>query len=145
QVGLLLRSHRWIGPVILYGTGIVFIGIGGAGGQPLSTGLDWSAAVMVPTAAWLTRSALTAEPAAARECTAAAGNPFRTHLSVLIAALGCGAVLALAGVAYQVAVDTWPSGGVLALAGTVAAGIATAAICLGMGSAVATLCNPPVV
>lgn len=62
QIGLLLRSHRWVGPVILYATGVVVIGIGGSGGQPLSTGLDWSAAVLVPTAAWLTRSALTAEP-----------------------------------------------------------------------------------
>lgn len=75
QAALLVRSHRWVPPVLLYAV-LVAIG-GGGGGQPLSDGLDWSAAILVPAAAWLTRSMLTAEPAAARACVAAASGPRR--------------------------------------------------------------------
>src|SRR5262249_52319234 len=54
QAGLLLRSHRWVGPVAVYAVFTWFVGA--AAQQPLSDGLRWSAAALVPLVAWLTRS-----------------------------------------------------------------------------------------
>ena len=65
---LLLRSQRWLPPVLLYaGT----VGISLDGQSQLGSQLGWNAAVSVPALAWLTRSQLTAEPPAARACLAA--------------------------------------------------------------------------
>jgi hypothetical protein len=71
QVALLGRSHRWLPPVLLYAAVVV---AGSFGGMPLADGLGWSSAALVPAVGWLTRSALTAEPAAARACVATAGG-----------------------------------------------------------------------
>src|SRR5215472_7269463 len=99
QSGILFRSHRWVFPLIMY---VLLINVAGVGQkQPLSSGLDWSAAMLVPVVALLTRSMLTAEPEASRACVAAAAGPGRAHLAVLVAALGGGAVLALAGTGYE--------------------------------------------
>jgi hypothetical protein len=143
QAGLLLRSHRWVGPVAVYAVFTWFVGA--AAQQPLSDGLRWSAAALVPLVAWLTRSMLTAEPEEARACAAAAAGPHRAHLAALIAALGGGAVLAVAGAALQVAVCQEPAGGLPGYAVPVASGLAAAVICIGAGSAAGALCNPPVV
>jgi hypothetical protein len=146
QAGILFRSHRWIFPLILY---VLLISVGGVGGtEPLGDGLDWSAAMLLPAVALLTRSMLTAEPDAARACVAAAAGPVRAQFAVLIAALTGGVVLALAGTGYELVTD----GGVkLAgahpglLATTVAAGLGKALICAFVGSAVGTFFNRPVV
>ncbi len=53
--------------------------------------------MLVPVAALLTRSMLTAEPDAARAVVAVASGPARAQLAALAAALGGGAVLGLAG------------------------------------------------
>jgi hypothetical protein len=77
QLSLLLRSYRWIPPAVLFVLGV--IGLGGAtlpNGAGLSEG-RWSALILVPVAAWLTRSMLTAEPPRLRACVAAAGGPRR--------------------------------------------------------------------
>jgi hypothetical protein len=145
QTGLLLRSNRWLGPLLIYAVFVLFSGIGGSGGQPLNDGLDWSDALLVPSVAWLTRSALTMEPPAAWACTAAAGGPYRAHLAALAAALAGGIVLALGGAGCQLAVDDWPAGGTTALIKVIAIGLVTAAICLAVGSAVGAFFNPPVV
>jgi len=145
QIAILLRSHRWVGPLLLYSVSMVFAGLAGSANQPLGAGLDWSAAMAVPAAAWLTRSALTAEPAAARACAAAAGGPYRTHLAALTAALAGGLVLALCGAAYELATCKGPAGGASTWASVMAAGLVTAAICVGVGSAAGALCNPPVI
>jgi hypothetical protein len=79
QAAILVRSNRWIFPLIAYG---VLILTGAAGGRPagppwlpLADGLDWSAAMLIPVLAFLTRSMLTAEPDASRAGVAAAASP----------------------------------------------------------------------
>ena len=69
ELSLLLRSYRWIAPAVLFAFGV--FALGGATlrhGAGLGPGLAWSALMLVPVEAWLTRSMLTAEPAAARAC-----------------------------------------------------------------------------
>jgi len=155
QAAILLRSFRWIFPLILYG---MLLAVGFSGQQPLALGLDWSAAILVPVVALLTRSMLTAEPAAARACVAAAAGPLRAQLSTLLAAAGGGLVLAVAGICYEVLSDMYVLGpkpgqpapgpaakAVAALAhpAVLSAGAGTILVCLLVGSAVGALCNPP--
>jgi len=152
QLSLLLRSYRWIPPSVLFVLGVV--GLGGAtlpNGAGLSEGLAWSALMLVPVEAWLTRSMLTAEPPAARACVAAAGGPRRAQLAALIAAAVVGAALGLLGVVWQLLSVGVPrsalSNGIVAgtLVADVGGGLAAGLICLLVGSAVAALLNPPVV
>jgi hypothetical protein len=150
QAAILARSHRWIFPLIVYG---LLVAVGGEGSTPLAEGLDWSAAMLVPVTALLTRSVLTAEPDAARAVVAAAAGPARAQLAALAAALCGGAVLGLAGAAFEVlaskSVAKDPTGGELtkvtaaADPGVLAAGLAIALVCLLVGSAAGALCNPP--
>ena len=136
--GMLLgRSYRWLPPVLLYAAGVV---AGSFGGMPLADGLGWSSAVLVPAVGWLTRSALTVEPAAARACVATAGGPRRAQLATLTVALAGGVVLAILGAAFELATTTWPGGGRAQLALT---GVAAGLTCLLIGSAIGALCNPP--
>jgi hypothetical protein len=142
QAAVMLRGHRWIGPLLLYATLLTFLS--DAGSQPVAEGLDWAAAMLVPAVAWLTRSALMAETPAARACVAVAGGPHRAHLAALAAALSAGAVLGLAGAGYELATSQWPRHhGDIAL--SVGAGLVSALVCLLVGSAVGALCNPPLV
>jgi hypothetical protein len=151
QAAILLRSHRWVLPVILYG---LLLSVGFASSTPLSQGLDWSAGMLVPAVALLTRSMLTAEPDAARACVCAAVGPVRAQLAVLLSALGAGAVLGIAGACFEVVTDqsvvnngvAGPAGRLEATTGhpgVLFAGFAMAAVCLLVGSAVGALCNPP--
>jgi hypothetical protein len=139
QLALLGRSHRWLPPVVLYAVGVV---AGSFGGMPLADGLGWSSAVLVPAVGWLTRSALTMEPGAARACVATAGGPRRAQLATLIAALAGGVLLAVLGAGFELATTAWPKGspGQLALTGVVAG-----VTCLVIGSAIGALCNPPLI
>jgi hypothetical protein len=140
QGGLLLRSHRWVLPLIVYAA---LISVGGAapGSQSLSDGLDWSAAITVPAVALLTRSMLTAEPGAARACVAAATGPSRAQLASLITAFAGGAVLGLAGVGYELLSSGHRTGLLIPLA----AGLSTTLVCVLVGSAVGALFNPPLI
>jgi hypothetical protein len=140
QSAHLLRSHRWIFPLITYGL-LISVGGAGSGRQTLSDGLDWSAAILVPVVALLTRSMLTAEPAAARACVSAARGPARAQLATLTTAFAAGAVLGLAGVGYEVAT----SGHKTALLAPLAVGLGKALVCALVGSAVGTLFNPPLI
>jgi hypothetical protein len=140
QAALMIRAHRWVGPLLLYATLLTFVG----NSQPLSQGLDWSAAMLVPASAWLTRSMLTAEPPAARACAAVAGGPHRAHLAALATGLAGGVILMAAGAGYELARCQRPADG-RTLATVIAVGLVTAAVCLLVGSAVGTLCNPPVI
>ncbi|HXP20329.1 MAG TPA: hypothetical protein VN840_11860 [Streptosporangiaceae bacterium] len=147
QAALLLRSHRWIPPAVLYVLAVA--GLGG-GSPPLGDGLRWSALMLVPAVAWLTRSMLTAEPGAARACVAAAAGPRRTQVAALLAALAIGAGYALVGVAYEVVTSVKPMNphGSVRLAATVsvlAGGLVATLICLLVGSAVGAFCNPPLI
>jgi hypothetical protein len=157
ETAILLRSHRWVFPFIAYGA-LILTGVAGgtATGPPwlsLADGLDWSAAMLIPVLAFLTRSMLTAEPDASRACVSAATGPVRAQLAALLAALGGGVVLAIAGTCFEVLLNpsvTGHSGGLLGHVGaaiahpvTLAAGLAMTAVCLLVGSAVGALCNPP--
>jgi hypothetical protein len=147
QAGIMLRSHRWVFPLIAY---VLLISVAGVGQkQPLSSGLDWSAAMLVPVVALLTRSMLMAEPQEARACVAAAAGPVRGQLAVLTAALGGGIVLALAGAGYEM-VTTGDVARLISahpgqLGSTLAAGQGTALICIFVGSAIGALFNRPVI
>lgn len=152
ELALLLRSHRWIPPAVLFVLSV--IGLGGATlphGARLSQGLAWSALMLVPVGAWLTRSMLTAEPAAARACVAAAGGPRRTQLAALAAAAVVGAALGLLGVIWELATLGVPRSDVTNsvetghLLSSLGGGLTAALICLLVGSAVAALFNPPLV
>jgi hypothetical protein len=147
QAGILFRSHRWVFPLMMYA---VLISVGGVGGrQPVSDGLDWSAAMLLPVVALLTRSMLTAEPPSARACVAAASGPVRPQLAVLSTGIVGGALLALAGAGYELA--TSGNAGRLysahpgQLGQALGAGLGKALICVFVGSAVGTLCNAPVI
>jgi hypothetical protein len=157
ETAILLRSHRWVFPLIAYGALILTGAAGGAPSGPpwvpLADGLDWSAAMLIPVLAFLTRSMLTAEPDASRACVSAATGPVRAQLAALLAALGGGVVLAVAGVCFEVLTNpavTGRSGGLPGNVGaaiahpvTLTAGLAMTAVCLLVGSAVGALCNPP--
>ena len=140
QAATLFRSHRWIFPLIAY---VLLISVGGAGPgtQSLADGLDWSAAMLVPVAALLTRSMLTAEPGAARACVAAAAGPARAHLATLVTAFAGGAVLAIAGASYELATSRHTTG----LLVPFATGLGTALVCVLVGSTAGTLFNPPLI
>ena len=109
QAANLIRSHRWIVPVIVYAL-LISVGGAGPGGAALADGLAWSAAILVPAMALLTRSLLTAEPAAARACVSAASGPARAQFATLAAAFIAGALLGLAGVGYELATSNHHAG-----------------------------------
>jgi hypothetical protein len=153
QAASLFRSHRWIVPLIAY---VLLIAVGGVGshpaagsaaalarieGQALASGLDWSAAILVPVIALLTRSMLIAEPGAARACVAAARGPARAQLATLLVAFAGGLLLGLAGAGYEVATN----GHQTALLVPFFAGLGKALVCVLVGSAVGTLFNPPLI
>jgi hypothetical protein len=158
ETAILLRSHRWVFPLIAYGALIL---TGAAGGTPvgppwlsLADGLDWSAAMLIPVLAFLTRSMLTAEADASRACVSAAAGPVRAQLAALLVALGGGVLLGVVGACFEVllspSVGGGHSGGLLGNVGaaiahpvTLAAGLAMTGVCLLVGSAVGALCNPP--
>lgn len=155
QAGILFRSHRWVLPLITY---VLLLSVAGVGGkQPVSDGLDWSAAMLLPVVALLTRSMVMAEPGASRACVAAATGPRKAQLAVLITALAAGVVLAVAGAGYELVVDanaahllvTRPDVLVRELGAglgrDLGSGLVKALICAFVGSAVATFCNPPVI
>jgi hypothetical protein len=148
QTANLFRSHRWILPLILY---VVLILVGGVGSgqgltaqlraENLAAGLDWSAGILVPVVALLTRSMLTAEPAAARACVSAASGPVRAQLATLVTALAGGALLGVLGDCYELLT----LGRQTALLVPFFAGLEKALVCILVGSAVGTLFNPPVI
>ena len=140
QAANLFRSHRWIFPLIAYAL-LISVGGAGSGKQALADGLDWSAAILVPVVALLTRSLLTAEPAEARACVSAASAPWRAQLAALITAFAGGAVLGLAGAGYELVTSGHQTGLLVPLG----VGLGKALVCLLVGSAVGTLFNPPLI
>ncbi|MFF9280189.1 ABC transporter [Streptomyces griseosporeus] len=95
QAALLLRSQRWLPPVILYAA---FLAVGVQAGQPVLDSLGYAAAGLLPVAAWLVRICVTGEPPAARAVVAAAAGPGRAHLACLLVAAGTAALLGTAAV-----------------------------------------------
>ncbi|MGW0234381.1 ABC transporter, partial [Streptomyces sp. NPDC002996] len=68
HLAMLLRSQRWLPPVLLY---FAALGVGVQSGGPVLDSLGWTAAALLPATAWLVRVCATQEPAAARSVTAA--------------------------------------------------------------------------
>ncbi|MFJ6571046.1 ABC transporter [Streptomyces sp. NPDC091292] len=81
QTALLLRSQRWLPPVVLY---VAVLAVGIRGGEPVLDSLGYGAAALLPVAAWLVRVCATNEPPAARSCVAASVGPVRAHLASLL-------------------------------------------------------------
>lgn len=90
QTALLVRSQRWLPPFILYAA---FLGIGVQGGQPILDSLGFTAAGLLPVAAWLVRICVTNDPPAARSCVSAAAGPGWAHLAALLVALTAAALV----------------------------------------------------
>jgi hypothetical protein len=155
QMSLLLRSHRWIPAAVVYVIGVV--GLGGVGGRvtphgaALPQGLSWSALMLVPCVAWLSRSMLTAEPDAARACVAAAGGPRRAQLAALSSGTLLAASFGIVGIFWEVftcGVVRAPHTNTVLFGATLAdlgRGVGASLICLLVGSAIGALCNPPVI
>ncbi|WP_077063154.1 ABC transporter [Streptomyces sp. MP131-18] len=143
QSALLLRSHRWLPPLLLYA---VLLGVGVRAGEPVLDGLGFAAAALLPSAAWLVRVCVTVEPPAARDCVTAAAGGARAHLASVLAALlaslvlGCaaaGAVL-LAGDAH--ATDRATE---IPLPQAAGAGLLAVLACALVGTAIGVAANRP--
>ncbi|MFE5721717.1 ABC transporter [Streptomyces erythrochromogenes] len=137
QAALLLRSQRWLAPFVAYAA---FVAVGIRPGDPVLDSLGYAAAGLVPFAAWLVRICVTNEPAAARDCAAAAAGPVRVHAAALLTGLA-GALLtgALAAGAALLVCDR-AAAGPAAAAG--AGGLVTV-VCALTGAAVGALCARP--
>lgn len=143
QADLLLRSQRWLPPFILYAA---FLAVGVQGGQPVLDSLGYTAAALLPVAAWLVRICVTNEPPAARACVATAAGPARAHLACLLVALSASAALGTvatlvvtwisdpASAGHRVRVPRLDAG---------AAGILAALACALLGTAVGALTTWP--
>ncbi len=142
QTALLIRSQRWLPPFILYAA---FLGIGVQGGQPILDSLGFTAAALLPVAAWLVRICVTNEPTAARSCVSAAVGPGRAHLAALLVVTAAAAVGVVATVAvtlisdpvsadHETRVPRLPAG---------AAGLLATLACALLGTAVGALTTWP--
>ncbi|MDQ1007646.1 hypothetical protein QFZ82_002131 [Streptomyces sp. V4I23] len=144
QAALLLRSQRWLPPVLLYG---ITLTVGVQGGRPVPDALGWTAAALLPVTAWLVRVCATQEPPAARAVTAAAAGPPRAHLSALLAAVAwAGAIGAVATGVVALISDARSADhrAVVPLLPAVAAGLLACAVSVLVGAAVGALCTRPV-
>ncbi|MFF4252622.1 ABC transporter [Streptomyces sp. NPDC001663] len=144
QAALLVRSQRWLPPIILYAA---FLGIGVQSGQPVLDSLGYAAAALLPVAAWLVRICVTVEPPAARACVAAPVGPGQAHLARLLvaliasAALGVAATVVVALISSPTSTDHRTR---IALLPATVAGLLAALACALLGTAVGALTNWPV-
>ncbi|MBC9713088.1 ABC transporter [Streptomyces sp. TRM66268-LWL] len=145
HTALLLRSQRWLPPVVLYGA-LLAVGVGM--GDPLLDSLGYAAAALLPVAAWLVRICATQEPYAARHVTAtAAGGPVRAQLAVLVTALAAAGLLGAVGTVLTVLLGdarTTDRTAAIPLPGALASGLLAAAVCALTGAALGALCTWPV-
>ncbi len=145
QAALLLRSYRWLPPLLVFAV-VVFSAT--AGSPPPADAFGFAAAVLVPVSAWLVRLVATGEPEAARACIVAAGGAGRTQLSGLLVAVAAGILPALvswpillyAGVQRSSAEHPLPPSGQVLVAGLLGE-----LACVLVGVAAGAVANPPVV
>ncbi|MFD4698789.1 ABC transporter [Streptomyces niveus] len=143
HAAMLLRSQRWLPPLLLYG---IFLAIGVQGGEPVLDSLGVAAAALLPVTAWLVRICVTQEPDAARAVTAAASGMPRAHLAALLAASACAGALGVTGTVIVTAVSERRSADGLADVAPLpaaGAGLLVALVCLLTGAAVGALCSRP--
>ncbi|MFD7325200.1 ABC transporter [Streptomyces sp. NPDC059875] len=139
QTDLLLRSQRWLAPLLLYA---VFVGVGVRAGEPVLGALGFTAAALLPVTAWVVRICLGQEPPAARSVVAAAAGRERAHVAAVLAAIGCAALLGVVAVLGVTAVSDLRRVDPVE-AGT--AGLLAAAVCVLTGAAVGALTTRPLV
>ncbi|MGZ9934039.1 ABC transporter [Streptomyces sp. NC-S4] len=137
QGALLLRSQRWLAPLVAYAA---LLAVGIRPGDPVLDSLGLTAAGLVPVSAWLVRICVSVEPDAARDCTAAAAGPVRVHAAALLTA-SAGALL-VGAAAAAVALLTGDRAGAAPGAAALAGALAVAA-CVLTGTAVGALCSRP--
>ncbi|MDT9690138.1 ABC transporter [Streptomyces sp. P9(2023)] len=139
QTDLLLRSQRWLAPLLLYA---VFLGVGVNAGEPVLGALGYAAAALLPVTAWVVRICLGQEPAAARNVVAAAAGRQRAHLAAVLAALACAAPLGAVAVLGVTAVGDLRG---VDPAGAGLAGLLATTTCVLTGAAVGALTTRPLV
>ncbi|GAB2868817.1 hypothetical protein GCM10027074_40550 [Streptomyces deserti] len=143
QAALLLRSQRWLPPVLLY---TFFLAVGVRGGQPVLDSLGYAAAALLPVAAWLVRICVTGEPPAARGCVSAAVGPARAHLACLLAALAGAVALGAAAILVVTVISDPADNGHrtrVPLAAAGASGLLAMLVCALLGTAVGALTTWP--
>ncbi|MGW4895198.1 ABC transporter [Kitasatospora sp. NPDC004240] len=141
---LLLRSHSWLPPFLVYA---LLLAIGVSGGNPLLGDLGFGSALLLPVAAWYVRCAVTVEPAASRACLVAAAGAFRVQLAALLAAMTAGLVLAVGGT-----LTLWVMSGEVAnhkvpqppVGDALLEGLLASVVCVLLGVLVGAVCNRPV-
>ncbi|MFE3070520.1 ABC transporter [Streptomyces sp. NPDC059247] len=137
QSGLLLRSQRWLAPLLLYAA---CLGVGVPFGEPVLGSLGLAAAALLPVTAWSVRICVTQEPPAARGVVAAVAGRGRAHLGALVT--GALWPVLVGAVAVLVVTVTGDRRGV----GTAAAaltGLLAVLACAGTGAAVGALSSRP--
>ncbi|GAA1069145.1 hypothetical protein GCM10009647_091260 [Streptomyces sanglieri] len=143
QTALLVRSQRWLAPVLLYAA---FIAIGVQWGQPVLDSLGYTAAGLLPVTAWLVQLCAGQEPPAARTVTAAAAGPARAHLAALLAGLGCAGLLGAAATLIVLLISKPASADSSVRVPLLPAGIAgllAVACCVLLGAVIGALCTRP--
>ncbi|AXE80879.1 ABC transporter [Streptomyces atratus] len=143
QTALLIRSQRWLAPVLLYAA---FLGIGVQWGQPVLDSLGYAAAGLLPVTAWLVQLCVNQEPPAARTVTAAVAGSPRVHLASLLAALGCAGLLGTAATLIVLLISKPASADNAVRVPLLPAGLAgllAAVCCVLLGAAVGALCTRP--
>ncbi|WP_030252363.1 hypothetical protein [Streptomyces violens] len=144
QFALLIGSHRWLPPALLYAA---FVAIGIRAGDPVLDGYGYAAAPLLPVAVWLVRACVTGEPPAARACTAAAAGPGRAHLAAVLTAALATTVLGALGTGFVALVSDPHSADhrtVVPMGPAALAGALTALSCVLLGTAAGALANRPV-
>ncbi|MGW2205982.1 ABC transporter [Streptomyces sp. NPDC001774] len=139
RADLLLRSQRWLAPVLLYA---VFLGVGVQAGEPVLGALGYAAAALLPVTAWLVRICLGQEPPAARHVVAAAAGRERAHLAAVLAAVACAVLLGVVAVLGVTAMSDLRQTDPVR-AGT--AGLLAVTACVLTGAAVGALTTRPLV
>ncbi|MFE7041303.1 ABC transporter [Streptomyces atratus] len=143
QTALLIRSQRWLAPVLLYAA---FLGIGVQSGQPVLDSLGYAAAGLLPVTAWLVQLCVNQEPPAARTVTAAVAGSPRVHLASLLAALGCAGLLGTGATLIVLLISKPASADNAVRVPLLPAGLAgllAAVCCVLLGAAVGALCTRP--
>lgn len=144
QAVLLLRSQRWLPPLLLYG---VIMAIGVRSNGPILDTLGYTAAAVLPASAWLVRVCATVEPPAARAVRAAAARPYRVQLACVLMAFTLSAPTGLAGSLIVAAVSDPHNADhsvAIPVGPATLAGLLATLSCVLLGTAVGALCNPPV-
>ncbi|MEU1625953.1 ABC transporter [Streptomyces sp. NPDC020096] len=144
QAALLLRSQRWLPPLLLYGA---IMGIGIQSGEPVLGSLGVTAAAVLPVSAWLVRVCVTGEPPAARAITQAAAGPARVQLACTVTAFTASLVLGVVGSLTVAAISAPQTDNHtlrVPVGPALAAGLLATLACALLGTAVGALCNPPV-